>query len=300
MNHQHKWIFVFLAVVAVSCKNNSSSEASQNEKSNGSQIPADSGSSFLASDGEIPEKTSSSPFNDLDKDIFNMSRAELQRVPPSILLVKIKELRIRNQNEQKELDSIKKFNLLMCERLKAMNQECVANLPIMADLGLDPLNCSGDSDEKENDNKVEIRVQLRGGGSHSYILVANSAYVSDEFSAASSAPIFFKRKDSKLVMPPKFRDLTTLNLIAIRPGSLEVGQGKLHYYRSTIPPISSLSLTISVNGKKLMNEFKLVMPSSGKDEGYYRIAPVEILALGQSESCSLSMQELKKLQESTY
>ena len=167
----------------------------------------------------------------------------------------------------------------------------------MDDHGLDGLNCKGN--KFENDEPVaNIRVEISGGGDQSYILIADSVYVSNEFTPASSdTPIIFKRKDNKVVKPPKFRDLKSLNIVSVKAGTSAIVDGRLNFSRGKMPPLATFSIKISVNGTHLLSNFRLIKADDPNDDWYYRINPSGILTLGQTTPCTVTLKELKELQK---
>ena len=236
-----------------------------------------------------------SPFSDSELDLYNMTQGELRRVPPSDLIREIEKLEARNNAEKIELYDLQKFNAVLCQRLALLKRECVAQLYITNDHGLDGLNCTGNA--KEPEPEAEIRVQIVGGRDKSYILLADSLYVTNEFNASSPSPVTFKRRDNKLVKPPRFRDIESLHLIAVKPGSAQIVDGRLAMQKDRMPPIEQLSINISVNGQPLLSDYTLVRPDDPHDDWYYRLNPNGILTLGRSDKCQVTLKELRELQE---
>lgn len=238
---------------------------------------------------------SSSPFYGSERDLYQMSKADLQRVPPSDLMSEIAVLTVRNKAEIAELTQIKAFNLLMCQRLQKLQKDCVAELYITQDHGLDALNCEG-QDDAQALAKADIRVALSGALNKSYILIADSVYVSNEFVAGSSSPIRFQRKDNKVVKPPRFRDLSALQIVAVKAGTAAIVDGNLAFIKDSMPPLKGFGIKISVNGKALLGDTPLVLPDDPLDDWYFRIAPQGIMNLGRSPACTVSLEDLRQLQ----
>lgn len=236
-----------------------------------------------------------SPFSNSELDLYNMSQGELQRVPPSDLIREIEKLEVRNNSEKVELYELQKFNAVLCQRLALLKRECVAQLYITNDHGLDGLSCTGNA--KEPEAEAEIRIQIVGGQDNTYILLADSVYVTNEFNASSKAPVEFKRRDNKIVKPPRFRDIESLDIIAVKPGTAQIVDGRLAMKKDRMPPIDQLSLEISVNGSPLLSDYTLVKPDDPHDDWYYRLNPNGILTLGRSDKCQVTLKELRELQE---
>ncbi|MCB9229918.1 MAG: hypothetical protein H6618_09925 [Deltaproteobacteria bacterium] len=243
------------------------------------------------------DETLARTFDSSAQDIYTMNRQELQRVPPSDLLREIRILELRNQSEKKELLSLKSFNRILCQRLARLEQDCVAHLYITDDHGLDELNCTN----QESGSPIpppDIKVELINGEGLSYVLIADSLYMTNEFTGNVSTSLSFRRTDNKVVRPPRFRDLESLKIAAVRPGSAQIVDGHISLDRDTIPPLSSgFGIRISINGKALMKDSELVAPDDPHDNWYYRISPEGLLTLGQSPSCQVTLKELRELQQ---
>lgn len=291
----NKLNILFIAILFSSCKVPQSEPKLPKQGASKSQkVDSDEIEGFkIAADARVAPPFS--PFSNSELDLYNMSQGQLQRVPPSDLIREIRKLEARNNAEKIELYDLQKFNSILCQRLALLKKECVAQLYITNDHGLDGLNCMGNA--KEPEPEAEIRVELVGGQDKSYVLLADSIYISDEFTAGSPAPIEFKRKDNKIVKPPRFRDLESINLIAVKPGTAQVVDGRLAMLKDEMPPLSQISIKISVNGSPLLSDFTLVKPDDPHDDWYYRLNPNGIQTLGRSGSCQVTLKELKELQE---
>ncbi|NRA45255.1 MAG: hypothetical protein HRU09_09905 [Oligoflexales bacterium] len=247
----------------------------------------------IAADAQVAPPFS--PFTNSELDLYNMTQGELQRVPPADLIREIEKLEARNNAEKVELYELQKFNAILCQRLAILKRQCVAQLYITNDHGLDGVNCTGN--DKEPEPEAEIRVQIQGGQDKSYILLADSLYVTNEITAGSPSPVEFQRKDNKLVKPPRFRDLESLNIIAVKPGTAQIIDGRLAMQKDQMPPIEQISIKISVNGQPLLSDYTLAKPDDPHDDWYYRLNPNGILTLGRSDACQVTLKELKELQE---
>lgn len=286
-------ILTGLAALLMSCKE----RVNTDHTSNTSGQQGDKTTTLNLAEGDQPVSPPMSPFSDSEQDLYTMSRNQLQRVPPADLIKEIEILEKRNENEKKELTSIANFNQILCQRLAKLRKECIAHLYITDDHGLDNLNCTN-NDQKEQIPPPEIRVEVVAGGDNAYILLADSLYVSSEFTAGTSGAITFKRKDNKVIRPPRFRDLESLNIISIAPGSAEIIDGRLSYKKERIPTLSEgFGVRISVNGQQLMSDYELVKPDDPHDDWYYRINPNGILTLGRSPTCTVTLKEIRELQE---
>ena len=289
-----KFYNIFVIICFIShCKLPQSEQVSKQETSDKPDGNPSGQELRIAADTQVAPPLS--PFSNSELDLYNMSKGELQRVPPSDLIREVEKLEARNNAEKIELYELQKYNTILCQRLVILKRECVAQLYITNDHGLDGLNCTGN--KKEPEPEAEIRVELIGGQDKSYVLLADSVYVTNEFTAGSPYPIVFKRKDNKIVKPPRFRDLESLNILAVKPGTAQIVDGRLALQRDQMPPINQLSLKISVNGQPLLSDYTLAKPDDPHDDWYYRLNPNGILTLGRSDACQVTLKELKELQE---
>lgn len=219
--------------------------------------------------------------------LYDMTREELLDVSPKVLTGEINRLELRNEEEKKELIELQSFNQALCLRMQKLMQECSAMAYIADANGLDDLGCS---DSLTSSEKPSITVELKGDNGGSFMFIANDKYISNEVSAQNKGPIIFKRNDSKLVKPPRFRDLTTLSIVSIRKGG-KVGE------RTQRP--ENLEVKILVNGKPIMDDFTLHKPEDNTDISSYRINPTGLIDLRTKEECKVSLEEINNMKAKT-
>ena len=214
--------------------------------------------------------------------LYDMTRNELLEESPKVLLREVQYLRSRAERDDAKLDALRQTNAKLCQRLQRLYNECAAMHHIDDAFGADQLGCTDNPSTKPN---IAIRVHSEKGGS--FRLIANEKYVSNELKAdGEPTSVTFKRTDRRLVVPPRFRDLTMLNIVAIRSGGT-VDE------RTRRP--NDLSISITIDGRPLLDEYTLLKPEDEVDVSSYRINPRGILELRTKAECLVGLDEIHQL-----
>lgn len=237
--------------------------------------------------------------------LYRMNQKELQRVPPYVLLNEIELLERRDLNESRDLINIKSFNLAMCKRLQKLKTECIAQLYISSDHGLDGLACTEANDDLEEVKaNITVSLKLKDSKGQSYVLRANNLYESNIFTEpANEVLIKFSHLQDKIVRPPKFKDLTSLQLIAVKKGQKPIIRENIDPRKKEqmnanikINPNDYIDFTLKVNGRDLLSGIHLLAPDDTSVDNYYRISPEKIVGLGKTPECRVSLEEIRQLQ----
>lgn len=231
-----------------------------------------------------------------EADIYSMSAAQLALLPADRLSVEIKKLSDRAKQNCINLVKAQQYNLRLCTALKDLATACPAQTLIMVDNGIDDLGCTG---EVLTAAAPSIVVEILDGKGASFRLVANDNYVTDVFSGDRSTVAFTKAIGPQNVQAPRFRDLTSLNLIAVNLDS-KIVNGVISGQEARP---EAIKVRISVNNSPLLagdgdGWVDPQLPDETSNKSTYRIDPKAILLLGTSAACIKTAGQLDQLQPS--
>lgn len=218
--------------------------------------------------------------------LYEMNKEQLLEVDSDLIQQEIKILEEKQKEDKNSLEKLKKFNESLCNRFKKLETQCQGMAFIADSYGFDDLSCGSD-EQKSSSSKMEMLIELKNDHGHSFVLIANDKYVSSEINAQNmNQPITFKRTDSRLVKPPRLRDLTSLQIVSIKRGGS---------YGERVQRPEDLSITIKVSGKNLMDDFTLIKPEDEIDISSFRINPKGLIELKSKKECIVDLSEINQL-----
>ncbi|MBI2602969.1 MAG: hypothetical protein HYW48_07930 [Deltaproteobacteria bacterium] len=230
-------------------------------------------------------------------DLYSMTPAQLRKVPAITLEPELIKLREQNKLEEDQLRKIQAFNAAMCQRMETLKKQCVAQHLLVPATGASDLTCTPGEEEAES----EIEAEVQNAGAYTFRLKANKDYISDEFGSGRTI-IRFSRTDNRLVKAPRFREVTSLTLVSVTPNS-KIELGRIQHptdIKNQDQLSSTMKLRIYVNGTLLVESSEkgagwLRLAPNTKTKSELLVAPEDILKMGRTESCMITLEEINEI-----
>jgi hypothetical protein len=243
------------------------------------------------------------PSSLLSQDPLTLSDSDVARLSPSSLSNAVSQLRSLNTQEETQYNQMQSFNTEMCKQLAQINTQCVTQTHLLQPTVSDDTTGCG----LTSSNPV-LKVSARNLKGYRFRIKANKNYISDEF-AEGETTLTFHRDDNQETKPPRFREITSLTLVSVVPGSTITSAGyiqKVQTIKSADQAalINSMQFQITVDDKPLIDDpqagtLKIQAPSDSATLSELRVDIEAILKMGKSEKCVLSPSVIAQIRQSS-
>lgn len=249
-------------------------------------------------------KLGSSPKSGVDPslDPYSMTREQLSKIGRARLYQEIDRLQQKLKHGEQLIKKVQAFNQRMCAKLEMLERTCVAQSYLIPPVGMSDLSCS----PSEDSQPAPIYAEISGPKGMYFRLMANRSYVSSVFSTdMSRSKISFSRADNKIRKAPRFRELTSLELIQVESTDSGIAPGGIITHRVNYAPDDKekLKLRVFVGSKNLIASgafLALSLPSSGDLGSSLKISPEEVLTMGRTPKCIVTLKDINKMRDQAY
>lgn len=227
-----------------------------------------------------------------------MSENELSKIDSSFLQEGIQSLEEQHSEELKKLEALRKSNAALCEKLLEINNLCKTQA-YLTPFDEDQLQCG----EKPTSLEIEA-IHL---GNHRFRIRANKSYISNEFGEGKSR-LNFQRADGAKVKAPRFREITSLNLVSVNSNSTINSKGYIEGVQTLRAEeqeelLKTMKIRILIDGEALHGEsqewLNLRKPKDENLKSELLMDPDIIIRAGKSSKCVVSYEEAKSIQNSS-
>ncbi len=196
----------------------------------------------------------------------------------------------------------------MCQRLALLQTQCLAEAYLIQPVGANAFSCTPNGPAPPPPNLSVVAHNLQG---LHFRIIANSTYISSEF-VEGGGPITFQSSNNQPVVAPQFRQLTTMSLVSVTPGSTVDVLGQIQNTQvissSTLsaltqsPTQGGMQFRIMVNGTSLVASepwLAIAAPSDANVLTEVRVDPLSILSMGATPNCTVTLQQINQLRQAS-